>query len=277
MVVAPRGSLAYTLSDALTISASGGIYYQAPSLVWIAANEANASLRFIRATQGVVGIDRLVGSDATVSLELYVKHYSDYPASVTQPFLVLSNTGTGYGGSQEAYASFGIDPLVSEGSGNARGVELFFQKKLSESPWYGIASLSFNEARFTALDGVERPGAFDQRWILNLGGGYLFNERWEAAMKFRLATGRPYTPYNPDGTQDRNNVYGDRIGVNHSLDVRVDRRWSFDDWNLITYIDIQNLYNKKPSRIPTFNQRTMQLDEPRSIGILPSIGLTAEF
>jgi hypothetical protein len=156
-------------------------------------------------------------------------------------------------------------------------VELFFQKKLSETPWYAIASLSFNEARFTALDGVERPGAFDQRWILNLGGGYLFNERWEAAMKFRLATGRPYTPYNPDGTQDAGNVYGDRIGVNHSLDVRVDRRWTFDDWNLITYIDIQNLYNKKPSRIPTFNARTMQLDEPRSIGILPSIGLTAEF
>jgi hypothetical protein len=277
LVVAPRASLAYTLSDAMTVSASGGVYYQAPSLVWIAANEANAGLRFVRATQGVLGIDRLLGSDATVSLELYAKHHSDYPASLTQPFLVLANTGAGYGGSQEAYASFGIDPLTSAGRGNARGVELFFQKKLSETPWYAIASLSFNEARFTALDGVERPGAFDQRWILNLGGGYLFNERWEAAMKFRLATGRPYTPYNPDGTQDAGNVYGDRIGVNHSLDVRVDRRWTFDDWNLITYIDIQNLYNKKPSRIPTFNERTMQLDTPKSIGILPSIGLTAEF
>jgi hypothetical protein len=124
---------------------------------------------------------------------------------------------------------------------------------------------------------VERPGAFDQRWIVNLGGGYVFDERWEASMKFRLATGRPYTPYNADGTQDPARVYAARIGTNHSLDVRVDRRWSFEDWNLIAYIDIQNLYNRKPSRIPTYNERTGMLDEPRSIGILPSIGVTAEF
>jgi hypothetical protein len=276
-VVAPRLSLSYAASEQTTLSASGGTYYQAPSLVWLASNDTNAALRFVRATQVVLGVDRLVGADARLSVEVYAKHYSDYPASVTQPFLVLANTGAGYGGSQEAYASFGIDPLVSAGRGDARGAELLYQKKLSETPWYGIVSVSLNQVRFTPLDGVERAGSFDQRWILNVGGGYLFNQRWEASMKFRLATGRPYTPYNPDGSQNVADVNGARIGTNHSLDVRVDRRWSFDDWNLVTYIDIQNVYNRKPIGIPRFNKRTMQLDQPGSIGILPSIGVTAEF
>lgn len=276
-VVAPRLSLGYSLSDQATLNLSAGEYYQSPSLVWIAANGQNSALRFVRATQGVAGIDHLLGTDTKISIEAYWKHYSDYPASESQRFLVLANTGSGFGGSQESYASFGIDPLVSEGMGNARGAEFLFQKKLSETPWYGIASVSFSEVRFTPLDGVERSGSFDQRLILNLGGGYLFNPRWEASVKFRLATGRPYTPYNPDGSQNAAMYNTERVGVNHSLDVRVDRRWRFDDWDLITYIDIQNLYNRKPSRIPIFDKLTMQAEQAASIGVLPSIGVSAEF
>jgi hypothetical protein len=64
---------------------------------------------------------------------------------------------------------------------------------------------------------------------------------------------------------------------NHSLDVRADRRWSFNDWTLITYIDIQNIYNRKPVDVPMYNAQTRQLEESGSIGILPSIGISAEF
>jgi hypothetical protein len=36
---------------------------------------------------------------------------------------------------------------------------------------------------------------------MNLSGGYKFDQFWEASLKFRYATGRPYTPYEPDGSQ----------------------------------------------------------------------------
>ncbi len=276
-VVAPRLSATVILSPITNINASVGRYYQAPSYIWLVSNPVNRQLRYIGVNQFVFGIDHLLRSDTKVSLEGYLKKYSDYPASTTQPYLVLANTGAGYGGSQESFASFGLDQLISAGTGTTYGVELFLQKKLSEIPCYGILSISYNQSKFKALDGVSRPTSFDQHWIMNLGGGYLLNEKWEFSTKFRFATGRPYTPYNPDGSQTGTNYNSSRLGVNHSLDVRVDRRWMFSSWTLITYVDIQNIYNRKPIDIPRYDDRTKRIEQSNAIGILPSIGISAEF
>jgi hypothetical protein len=276
-VIAPRLSATVILSPITNINASAGRYYQSPSYIWLVSNPVNRQLRYIGVNQFVLGIDHLLRSDTKVSLEGYIKKYSDYPASTTQTYLVLANTGAGFGGSTESFASFGLDPLISIGSGNTFGVELFLQKKLSEIPCYGILSLSYNQSKFKSLDGISRPSSFDQRWIMNLGGGYLFNEKWEISTKFRLATGRPYTPYNPDGSQTSANYNVSRIGINHSLDVRADRRWMFSSWTLITYVDIQNIYNRKPIDVPRYNIRTKKIEQSNAIGILPSIGISAEF
>ncbi len=272
----PRLSATYMLDAETNINASIGKYYQSPAYVWLAANPANRSLRFISVTQYILGIDRLLRTDTKISLEGYIKNYSDYPASLRQKFLVLSNAGSGFGGSQESFASFGIDPLVSEGTGKAYGAEFFMQKQLSEIPFYGIVSISYNHVEFTALDGISRPGSFDQRWIVNIGGGYVLNEEWEFSGKFRFYTGRPYTPYNPDGTQNAALYNSARIGANHSLDLRVDRRWNFSGWTLITYADVQNVYNRKPLDVPIFDERTKEVKQiSNSVGILPSIGVSA--
>lgn len=276
-IVAPRLSASYSLTNNTTVNASIGRYYQAPSYIWLVANRLNRELSFIGVNQYVIGLDRNLFTDTKISIEGYFKNYFNYPASLTRPYLVLANSGAGYGGSNEGFASFGIDPLVSIGSGTARGIEFFVQKKLSEIPCYGTVSISYNESEFKALDGVKRPSSFDQRWIINLGGGYIFNEKWEFSTKFRLATGRPYTPYNIDGTQSTSLYNSKRIGTNHSLDIRVDRRWAFRNFALITYIDIQNIYNRKPIDVPRFDYRTNKLEENNSIGILPSIGVSLEF
>ncbi len=274
----PRFSLAYAASQVLTFTSSIGKYHQAPSYIWLVANSANRNLNYVTVDQYVGGVEYLLRADVKISLEAYIKNYSDYPASISRPYLVLANTGAGFGGSQDGYASFGLDPLVSQGSGEVRGLELFLQKKLSEVPCYGLVSISWNETKFTALDGIARSSSYDQRWIINLGGGYILNELWEFSSKFRFATGRPYTPYNPDGTQIVSAYNSHRIGANHSLDIRVDRRWNFERWNLITYIDIQNIYNRKALDIPVFDQRTKEIKQPDGgIALLPSIGVSAEF
>ncbi len=101
---------------------------------------------------------------------------------------------------------------------------------------------------------------------------------WEFSAKFRFATGRPYTPYNADGTQDIAAYNTARIGANHSLDVRAERRWNFTEWNLMTYIDIQNIYNRRPLDVPVFDEKTRAVRQvSNTIGILPSIGVSAEF
>lgn len=275
--MSPRLSLSYALRPTTTVSASIGRYAQAPSLIWLAAVPSNRRLAHVKVDQFVVGVEEFLQSDVKMSLEAYRKNYRSYPASTVRPWLVLANTGAGFGGSEDGFSSFGLDPLVSEGTGWSQGMEVFVQKKYSETPWYGTVSISYGRTAFTALDGVERPGSFDQRWIVNLGGGYLLNHSWELSGKFRVATGRPYTPYNADGSQDASRFNSARIPANHSLDIRLDRRWMFERWTLVVYLDVQNVYNRPLRSVPRYDERTGTLDEAQSIGILPSIGVSAEF
>lgn len=277
LTVSPRFSISQALLPTLNISASVGRYFQTPSYVWLVSNPANRNLTPARVDQFILGADLMLREDTKASIEVYRKNYGSYPASTTRTYFVMSNTGSGFGGATDGFASFGIEPLVNGGRGNAQGVELLLQKKLSEVPCYGTVSVSYNTSEFAGLDGVFRPGSFDQRWIVNLGGGYIFNERWEVSTKFRLATGRPYSPFLAGGAIDAVRYNTLRVGTNHSLDLRVDRRWQFDRWNLIAYIDIQNIYNRQPNDVPQFDQRTQRAEVNESIGLLPSIGISAEF
>jgi hypothetical protein len=276
--LSPRGSLTFHVTDPTTLSVSAGVYRQSPSYVWLAANPANADLNAVRADQYVLSIEHLLQVDVLVRVEGYLKRYTRYPASTRRRYLVLANTGGGFGGADENFGSYGLDNLESGGTGRSAGVELLIQKKLSEIPLYGLLSLTFGSSVFTALDGVERPGTFDQRVIANLSGGYQFDERWEASMKFRFASGAPYTPFNANGTQNIVAYNSVRMKSRHSLDVRVDRRWNFTAWNLIAYVDIQNIYNNKFSGAVRWNAREQRVESDESaLGILPSIGISAEF
>jgi hypothetical protein len=275
--VSPRGTLTYMFTDKTNITLSGGLFTQSPSYIWLAASEANKELKPVKVIQSILGLEHKISDDMLVKVEGFYKKYSDYPASVLRKYLVLANTGGGYAGPEDNYSSFGLEPLVSEGKGNVKGVEFSIQKKSSSVPFYGIVSITYSKAAFTGLDGIERPGTYDQRWIINLSGGYIFNNKWEAAFKFRFATGAPCTPFNNDGTQTIANYNTQRLPSSHSLDLRVDRRWDFDGWNLIAYLDIQNIYNKKNSYALKWNYRENKVENQSAIGILPSIGFSIEF
>lgn len=278
VAIAPRASLRYELDPLTSLTLSGGTYHQSPSYVWLMSNAANRQLRHVRVDQAVLGVERLLSSDLRVRVEGYVKNYSDYPASLDRNYLVLANTGAGFGGAEEGFASFGLDNLASVGDGLSRGVELLVQKRLSDIPLYGILSLSYNNTEYTALDGVSRPGTYDQRFILNLSGGWQIDEHWEASAKFRYGTGTPYTPFLATGRPDYANFNGNRLPDFHSLDLRVDRRWNFSGWNLITYIDIQNVYNRKNVQAYRWDPRNARAEASGgAIGLLPSIGVSAEF
>ncbi|MFH1850722.1 MAG: carboxypeptidase-like regulatory domain-containing protein [Candidatus Neomarinimicrobiota bacterium] len=277
IVWSPRISAKIKINDRLDLIAGGGRYHQAPAYIWLVAYEQNRQLRQVRADQLIVGLDYRWRTDTKISLESYWKIYNDYPTSSLRPYLVMANTGAGFGGSDDGFAAFGIDPLISRGSGYSRGAEFFIQKKLSEIPCYGTVSISYNQTEFKALDGISRPGSYDQTWIVNLGGGYIFNKNWEFSTKFRYATGRPYTPFDQNGQLIVDRYNGLRIDDNHSLDLRLDRRWHLENLVLITYIDIQNVYNRLPADVPRYDIRSGSVESEAAIGILPSIGISAEF
>ena len=275
--ISPRFSASYRFSELTALTFSTGVYHQTPSYIWLVGNEVNLNLKNIRVNQYVLGIDQYFSADALFRIEGFLKDYFDYPASLRRTYLIMANTGAGFAGSDENFASFGLDPLNSDGTGLAKGFEVSLQKKLSNTPYYGILSLTYSEANYKALDKVERIGSYDQTWIFNISGGYKISEDWEVATKFRYSTGKPYTPYNSNGSQSVDLINSMRFPVSHSLDIRVDKRWFFSGWTLITYIDVQNIYNRKNITSVRWDFRTQSPEFNESIGILPSIGISAMF
>lgn len=275
--ISPRISFSYPISPIANINFSTGIYHQTPSYIWLITDKSNRDLKSIKVNQYILGLDYQLNDDALLKVEGFIKDYSNYPTSLIRPYLVLANTGAGFSGSEDNFSSFGLEPLVSSGYGISRGVEISLQKKLSQTPFYGILSFTYSKTDFTSFDGIKRDGAFDQNWIINLSGGYKIDKHWEVSTKFRFASGRPYTPFESDGRQLVENYNSRRLRSAHSLDLRVDRRWNFKGWSLITYIDVQNVYNQKNLAGIRWDRKKQKIDETSSIGILPSIGISAEF
>ncbi|MGD8395412.1 MAG: TonB-dependent receptor [Candidatus Eiseniibacteriota bacterium] len=281
---APRLALGYRATRELKLEASFGIYYQSPSLVWL-ASDTNRGLRALRNTMSVVGADLLVADDLNLSIELYDKRYRDLPAGATEAtsYLVLTNAGVGYGGRDDDFQSFGYLPLESTGRGHAYGVDLLLQKKFSDTPYYGSVGLTVGRSRFEAPDGHTDPGQFDQPVIASLLGGYVIDARWEVSGKWRLASGAPYTPvYDPamNGGEVQNlpdEYLSERLGATHSLDIRIDRRWPFDRWSMITFIDIQNVYNYRAPVRPRWDFWEREVVDRQNLGLFPTIGVSAEF
>jgi hypothetical protein len=270
----PRLSYIYTLNEHSSLIMSAGRYYQAPSYIWsVGGSEKN--LKPILADQLVVGYAHTPLEDIKVQLELYYKKYSNYPARVFRPQSVLAP-----GGFDDISSDipFGLEPLLSTGEGWSRGAELFIQKKLSDIPLYGLLSITYSESMFTSIDGIERPSAYDSRFIFNISTGYRFGRDWEVSTKFRMATGVPTTPYNSDGTKNYSKYNaGERLSMFHALDLRIDKRWTLSSSTLVTYIDIQNVYGRKNVSGERWNVRKNAPEYQESIGVLPSIGVSWEF
>lgn len=273
----PRVSISYSLGELTNLNYSWGNYNQFPSYIWLVADRQNRDLKAVNVVQNIFGIEHQLNYDLRIKIEAFYKRYSRYPASQLREYLVLANTGAGFGGSTQNYSSLGLEPLLDKGKGYSRGIEFSAQKKSSDSPLYGIMSLTYSQTKFTSPDGKERNGQYDQTWLFSLSAGYVINHKWETALKFRASTGIPYTPFNSDGTQSVNDYLTKRFTPSHSLDIRIDRRWDFTDWSLITYIDIQNVYNQAIRSSIYWDYQKGEAVKNKSIGILPSIGVNLEF
>lgn len=123
-----RASISYSLNNITNLSISGGRYFQHPSYIWLVSNLENRKLKDIQVDQVVLGVDKLLDDDIKASIEGYYKVYSNYPASLLRPYLVLANTGAGFNEVDDGFASYGLDSLASIGKGRAFGLEFLIQK-----------------------------------------------------------------------------------------------------------------------------------------------------
>lgn len=275
--ISPRLGLSFKLTPVTSINASAGIFRQNPAYIWLATVESNKNLENIRADHYVFGIDHLLDDDLRVTAEVYEKKYSDYAVSVDNPTYILVNGGAQYGPDY-------VTSAVSAGTGTVRGFDLSLQKKLSGNGVYGMLNYSYMDSKFKALEGGEVPGAFDQTHQLNLTIGYQVADDWLVGLKYKYATGKPYTPYDSEastsagrGVYDMDLYNTVRMPDYMRLDLRIDKRFSLGNFGLVTYIEFQNLLNRTNISEYYWDDDKNEVGEILHWGFFPIGGFSLQF
>jgi len=276
--LSPRLALTYHLAKNWDLSASAGIYYQLPPYPVmtfgselidgesVLVNQDN--LTYMRSAQTGLGVDFHTEQGYQFKLEGFYKQYDQYP------FLLWDQIS--YANANANYVVAGTQPANSSSEGQAYGLEFQVRQKYRKS-YFWMLSYTFVVSQFTGADGQELLStAWDNRHFANISLGKTFKNNWQAGIRWSLAGGSPYTPYNESlsalrsiwdlnrrGLADYTQLNEARLPVFHSLDVRVDKQWNFQKWSLGIFIDIQNAYQSPIAALPYLTvERDAETQQP---------------
>ena len=274
----PRFSFSYSFSDKTKLNGSTGLFYQSLPAILLVSNADNKNLNIPVATHFILGIEQLLSASTQLTFEVYQKNYSNFPMDPNQPGIFLID---------EIYNSqgffFNTNDLIDNGDAQTRGAELTIQKKLAKD-FYGLIGASYFQAEYKGVDNVWRDRIYDNRFIFSIEGGYKPNYFWEFSMRWIYAGGRPYTPFNIEeshklnrGVLDENRINGERYEPYHSLNLRVDKRFAFSGSNLVLYLSIWNVYDRKNVASNYWNQTENKPEVVYQWGMLPILGIEYEF
>jgi hypothetical protein len=149
-------------------------------------NLQNKDTEYIRSNHAVTGFQFLPKEDLKFTVEGFYKRYNQYPISVRNG-ISLANEGGDFN-------AIGNEEIVSTGDGNTYGFEFSVQQKLVKST-FAVLSYTFVRSKFAGADGVMVPSSWDNRHLLSGLVGQKFKRNWEVGVKYRLAAGAPYTPF----------------------------------------------------------------------------------
>lgn len=300
--VSPRVSMRYAFNPHWSLGLSAGWYSQLPPFSALGFQEegqgyVNKSLDYMHVAQSALGVEWRVNMNISLSVEGFYKYYTDIPLSVTDG-IPLACKGADYG-------SVGNEALVSTATGRSYGVEALFRYSIPERLNL-TASFTAFKSEYRAAPGEEYiPSAWDNRYILNVGGTYDFPKHWSLGLRCSMVGGAPYTPYDLDKSSlvsawdvmgrpytDYSRYNTERYSAFAQVDLRLDKDFYFRKWRLGFYIDIQNVLNSSLKQqdawistgeiinpeAPAEEQRyRLKPIKMESGNLVPTLGLTVEF
>lgn len=257
--LSPRISFSYSVTNTLNWNTSFGSYYKIPTYTMLgyrdeAGQLQNKDTEYIRSNHAVTGFQFLPKEDLKFTLEGFYKRYNQYPISVRNG-ISLANEGGDFN-------AIGNEEIESTGDGNTYGFEFSVQQKLVKST-FAVVSYTFVRSKFAGADGVMLPSSWDNRHLLSGLVGQKFKRNWEVGVKYRLAAGAPYTPFDlvqsqlnyatlGTGILDYTQLNTERLISFKQIDLRVDKKYNFKKTTLDLYIDIQNLFQFPSPDLPEY-------------------------
>lgn len=302
--ISPRLGLSYQLSEKWKINSSVGRFYQLPSYTIMGFRNntgelinKTTGLKYIGSDHYVLGVEKVNKNSSRFTIEGFYKNYFQYPF-LLRDSISIANLGADFG-------VIGNEEVTSNSEGRSYGAEFLFQQKLYKG-FYGLLAYTFVISEFKDKNGVYTPSSWDSRHIVSLTGGKKFKNNWDFGFRWLFSGGSPYTPYDIEssrlisnwnvrgaGLLDYDALNSRRLSAFHQLDVRVDKRFYGEKFNLNLYLDIQNLYNFQAEQAPILllqtqngspvvdpndNSRylTEEIANPSGT-VLPTIGVIFEF
>jgi outer membrane receptor for ferrienterochelin and colicin len=265
-IVAPRLLLSWQPDSVTRVWTGGGVYYQAPRYLDIAADPSNLNLKSERSTQLMAGFSRHLREDLHFSAEGYYQRLDD--------LIVFDDRTT--------------NTALNIGKGSAAGVDLMLTKRMSQN-WSASATYSYSRARRDDKLGEGKYASdWDRPHAFGIVGAWQPSDRWTFSAKWKYASGRPTDAFVVHSdvlggagplryAKELTRTNAERLPAYHSLGLRVDYQRRFGPLSLVAYLDILNVYGRKNGNAYEWNERRgvsiiEGLDEP-----LPTIGLRFEY
>lgn len=289
----PRMSISYEFVKDWRLSTTVGRYFKIAPYTALGFRDNNNNLvnkdaDYTRSDHFVLGLERVLGPAATISLEGFYKNYDNYAVSVRDG-VSLANKGGGF-------EVLGNEEIETVGKGRSYGLELQYQQKLTNN-FYSIFSYTYFFSEFTGFDrSVYIPSVWDSRHLVSFVGGYKLKRNWEISSRYRFAGRSPFVPVNipvttntyPDIVLDYSRLGEEKLETFSQLDIRVDKKWNFEQWYLNIFFEVQNILGQN---IPTPPEYGLNRDSsgnivsPRSLtqiqsdtsSPIPSIGIVVDF
>ncbi|HWE30287.1 MAG TPA: TonB family protein [Polyangia bacterium] len=260
----PRLSARYQINRWASVKLALGVYHQPPDPPSFLRQFGNPAVISQYAWHYVVGAD----FDPTTTLHIEVEgFYKDLRN------LIVNGEKVG-------------DPtLVNDGIGRVYGGELLVRQELFKG-FFGWVSYTLSRSeRKDHPDEPWRVFQYDQTHILTIIGSYKFGRGYQVGVRFRYVTGNPYTPvvgsfYDSNAntyTPQNGPIYSGRLGSFNQLDVRFDKKWTFNRWALSLYLDVQNVYNASNPEGYTYSYDYTQRQSISGLPFLPVLGIKGDF
>ncbi len=263
--VAPRLQAWYPLNANTLLNFAAGVYFQKPVNKYIAAAPDNRTLNDERAIHVILGVSHQWQTDYRFTLEGYYKRLDHLIAPARTAGYVLTNAGDGWAG--------GFDAILL---------------KRFTNRYYGQVSYSFAASKRNDRDGLgEYNAPYNQPHNFAVIVGCELNKEWFVSGRWKYAVGRPKDRFivhenvlnDPDAVRFSKEITArnaDRLDDFHLLSIRVDYRKQLGRFALITFLELDNLYDRHNTYEDRFSELTGE-EKGLGFGLVGNGGFKLEF
>lgn len=178
--IEPRIGMKYNYSEKGRIGLAYGKHCQVQSLFLYFVSDAanNKNLEFTKSHQYVISHDYSFSKNLRLKTEGYYQQLYDVPVHQSDKTFSIIN----YGGSDDI---MWIDSLVNEGTGENYGMDITFEKFLSDGYYFLLTTSLFNST-YKGIDGVKRNTRYNGNYVVNALGGYEMRIGKNSTLDFNL-------------------------------------------------------------------------------------------